>query len=285
MQQFYCVEDAIGYIESHLTSACTGKSIAQHVYYSRYHFHRVFADMARETVNNYLRKRRLTEAAIALIETDQRVLDIALMYQFESQASFTRSFKQMFGTTPARYRRNGKHLYHIYKDKIDLGALKLLHQGITMEPKIVTKDTFHVAGIRYYGANEHDEIGAMWKEFDQRRDQIKNADQSVAYGVCFPIANKAEENEFEYIAAVAVPDLNSIPDGMVGRTIEKQRYAVFTHEGSLDNLQTTFHWVMNTYFPKSEFKPLMQPDFEYYDYKFKGKHDPESKLDLYFPIA
>jgi len=123
MQKFYCVEDAIAYIESHLTTDCAGQTIAKSVYYSRYLFHRVFAEVARETVNNYLRKRRLTEAAKRLIETRERIIDLAVTYQFESQAAFTRSFKQMFGLTPARYRQNAKHLYHLYKQEIDLEAL------------------------------------------------------------------------------------------------------------------------------------------------------------------
>ena len=153
-----------------------------------------------------------------------------------------------------------------------------------MEPKIVNKDKFYVVGVRYYGANQHDEIGQLWQEFDQQRSRITHGDQSIAYGLCFPVENE-EDNEFEYVAGIQVPNLDSIPAGMVGRKIEASRYAVFTHEGTLDKLLVTHRWIMNTYFPKSAYQPRKAPDFEYYDAKFKGKDNLESKLDLYYPIA
>lgn len=47
----------------------------------------------------------MTQSARELITTDQRVIDIAITYQFNSQESFTRAFKKVYDMTPGDYRK------------------------------------------------------------------------------------------------------------------------------------------------------------------------------------
>lgn len=57
------------------------------------------------TITEYNRMRRLANASAALLYTNERILDIALYYQFESQESFTRAFKKIYKLLPGKYRR------------------------------------------------------------------------------------------------------------------------------------------------------------------------------------
>ncbi|MCG7410731.1 AraC family transcriptional regulator [Paenibacillus sp. ACRRX] len=99
------VEDAILYIEHHLKEDVDFEDIAKHTAVSRYHLHRVFQGHVGVSAASYLRERRLSEAAIDLLYTDKRILDISLEYRFAGQDSFTRSFKQYYGFTPQQYRK------------------------------------------------------------------------------------------------------------------------------------------------------------------------------------
>ncbi|WP_090917197.1 AraC family transcriptional regulator [Bacillus sp. 103mf] len=95
---------AIDYMEKHIEEELNLEEVASYCAMSMYHFHRVFQDNIGMSVNSYIRKRRLTYAAQALVMTNRSVLDIAVQYGFSSQEAFTRAFKGMFHLPPKRYR-------------------------------------------------------------------------------------------------------------------------------------------------------------------------------------
>ncbi|MHB1456254.1 MAG: GyrI-like domain-containing protein [Armatimonadota bacterium] len=154
-----------------------------------------------------------------------------------------------------------------------------------MPPKIVTKDSFMVVGTEYIGKNENGEIPQMWgDDFMPRIDEITNAvNPSVFYGVC-TCMNTVEAGVFSYIAGREVSSLEDIPAGMVGKAIPANTYAVFTHIGSLSNLGSTWMSIYNEWLPASGYQQSGDPDFEYYDGRFKDNSD-ESELDIYIPIT
>ncbi|QQK75584.1 helix-turn-helix transcriptional regulator [Salicibibacter cibarius] len=99
------IQEALNFIEQHLTDHMQLSSLAKHVGYSKFHFHRIFRKIIGKSVVDYIRERRMTRAAEDLIATDQRVIDIALRYRFGSQESFTKAFKKGYDMAPGRYRK------------------------------------------------------------------------------------------------------------------------------------------------------------------------------------
>lgn len=95
---------AIDYIESHLHEKTDLKTIAESMHYSKYHLHRMFTDTVGLTIRAYAQRRRLTEAAKQLVFSDKSILEIALTAGYESQQSFTDSFRAMYKKAPNRYR-------------------------------------------------------------------------------------------------------------------------------------------------------------------------------------
>ncbi|MDP0699525.1 helix-turn-helix domain-containing protein, partial [Klebsiella pneumoniae] len=75
---------------------------------SKWHLQRVFKEMKGCTLGEYVRKRRLLEAAKSLRNGNLPILDIAMQYGFSSQATFTRIFKKHFDITPAKFRQSGQ---------------------------------------------------------------------------------------------------------------------------------------------------------------------------------
>ena len=107
------VNRAIAFMEDHLTCAMQPQHVASAAGYSRFHFDRLFLATLGETPADYLRKRRLSEAARELVTTHKPLVEIALDYQFQSQEAFTRAFKRMFGVSPGTYRKRG-HFVRAY---------------------------------------------------------------------------------------------------------------------------------------------------------------------------
>ena len=85
------INTAIAYMEDHLNEQITLEDIAKHVNLSVFHFHRAFSMLTGMSPSEYLRKRRLSKAAAELIDSDDKVIDIALKYGYETPESFTKS--------------------------------------------------------------------------------------------------------------------------------------------------------------------------------------------------
>ena len=92
------------YIDSHLNEPISLTQLARAAGYSPWHAARAFKALVGEPPLNYIRKRRLSEAALRLRDGG-RVIDVALDFLFGSQEGFTRAFHRAFGLPPGRYRR------------------------------------------------------------------------------------------------------------------------------------------------------------------------------------
>ena len=101
------VIQAIQFIEDNLTRKLDLGAVAEAVHYSPYHLHRLFAGVMGMTVHDYVRRRKLTEAARQLAFSDAPILQVALTAGYESQQSFSGIFKAMYKLSPAEYRRRG----------------------------------------------------------------------------------------------------------------------------------------------------------------------------------
>lgn len=99
------IRKSIDYIERHMTKRITVEELSKQAVFSSAHFYRIFNTMVGFTVADYTRRRRLTRAALDLVHTDKRIIDIALEYRFQSQEAFTRAFKKMFAMAPGEYRK------------------------------------------------------------------------------------------------------------------------------------------------------------------------------------
>jgi len=99
------IQETIEYIEKNLHEELSLESTAQHVGFSKFHYHRIFQKEVGVTVSEYIRYRRIANAANLLLYSDEKIIDIALYYRFESQESFTRSFKKYYQLPPGQYRK------------------------------------------------------------------------------------------------------------------------------------------------------------------------------------
>ena len=104
------VNEIVRWLESQLqrNEGIKIDTIADKSGYSKWHLQRVFKELKGCTLGEYVRKRRLLEAAKSLREGNLPILDIALQYGFISQATFTRIFEKHFDTTPAKFRQVGE---------------------------------------------------------------------------------------------------------------------------------------------------------------------------------
>lgn len=279
------IQRAVDYIELNLQKTLRLSDIAKEIGYSMYHFDRIFKYTLGESIIEYVRKRRLTEAANELIRTNNRIIDIAIKYGFDSQQAFTTAFTKYYNTPPGKYRKNGKNLTLLEKKILSIDTINHAKDLAKRKPRVVIMDTFSVMGMEYFGANLNGEIPDLWSMFLKNIKEIEHIkNPGVTLGICDHVDDyDPEVSEFSYMSCVEIKDYTKIPENMIVKKIPKQKYVVFTHKGSVENLEETYKYIYGTYFLKSDYQIADASDFELYDERFTVD-DCNSEMDIFIPV-
>ncbi|MBX9688182.1 MAG: AraC family transcriptional regulator [Candidatus Obscuribacterales bacterium] len=283
------VLDAVRYIELHLDEDLNPSLVATQIGYSEFHFHRIFLAALGESVSEYIRRRRLHEAARRLVQGDESIMNLALRCKFESQEAFTRAFKKQFGETPGRFRKQILESFGPAKTGLKEATQKTCWRDMEMECKIVSREAEYAIGMGgSFIPKSVPAINALWNRFLSRSGEIKQSKAGLALGICcnaHPDLKKENDECIIYVAALPVEHFDEIdlPEGMLVCKLEAGRYAVFTHKGPLRNLPESINYIWGEFIPNSNFKFRDAPDFELYDERF----DPDKldgEIDIYVPI-
>lgn len=104
------MEEAVAYLEDHLDGEIDLLIPARITGFSLWSFQRAFSLVAHVPVGEYIRRRRLSRAMQDLTGGQDKVIDIALRYGYESPAAFSRAFSQQYGMSPTSARNAGRVL-------------------------------------------------------------------------------------------------------------------------------------------------------------------------------
>ena len=95
------MNSVLEYIEDNLDGEISDDRIAILSANSKGMFQRIFTMITDMTLSEYIRKRRLTRATADIQNTDEKIIDIAIKYGYNSPDAFTTAFKSFHGITPS----------------------------------------------------------------------------------------------------------------------------------------------------------------------------------------
>lgn len=99
------------YIEDHLQEKVTLEELAKQLHYSKFYLLHEFKEATRQSLYNYVKRRRLNEAAKSLLYSDQRIIEVAFHSGYQSQQAFTKAFEELFKLSPKQYRLQNKKFF------------------------------------------------------------------------------------------------------------------------------------------------------------------------------
>lgn len=134
------LERVLTYIDQHIHEKISLTELADIVGYSPFYFSKLFAEAMGMPVTGYIRIRKLQYALCSLLE-GKKVLEVSLMYAFESHEGFTRSFSKLFGSTPSTVR---KYLTSYQVPKYRLPDLDLGGKNMEMSKEITLFNHMHL---------------------------------------------------------------------------------------------------------------------------------------------
>lgn len=220
------IGEAISYIEDNIIEDLTIEQISNHAHLSSFYFQKGFAMLCGFTIGEYIRQRRLTLAGNEIVSSDEKIIDIALKYGYESPDSFTKAFTRFHGVTPTAVRKNGAMIKSFASLKIKFA----LEGGYIMDYKIVEKEAFTILGAsrKFKYDNAKAEIPQFWTEhYKSGKGQFVCG----MYGVC--IDESIGSDEFEYLIADDYTPSREIPADFVTKIIPKHTWAVFACKGAM----------------------------------------------------
>lgn len=281
MEWTKCISNAISYIEDNISHELTMEDIAKSGMISPYYFQKGFALLCGFTVGDYIKKRRLTLAGAEVLSTDNRIIDIAMKYGYDSPDSFTKAFTRFHGSTPTSVRKGDAMI----KTFAPLTVKFSLEGGYTMDYKIVKKDEFTVIG----GSTKlnYDEapvaIPNFWAEFSKSG---KNEQICTMYGINIDESMKGDT--FEYLIADNYDPTKDIPEGFVTKVIPELTWAVFACNGPMPvAIQDTNKRIFSEWLPNGEYEIAAGYNIEMYDVPDKypnGVNDENYYCEVWIPV-
>lgn len=288
------IKDSIGtcinYIEDNLHNRISLDDIAEHTGMSKYHLHRMFKALTGESLMDYIQSRKLTSSINELVNTNERMIDIAFDYGFEYEQSYIRAFRKKFGYTPLKVRNDRISL--IIKEKININEFLSVNNSVTYKPFFVFKQKFFLAGNQHiiYSKSGDSTANRFGRDFFYNcRDKITNpANPNVYFG--YTDWSRNNEGFIYYVPSIEVSDLSAVPDGMAGIAIPAHKYVVFRFVGFFrpDDIngrqvgRLLVHMYSKWIF-QSGYKFADTFRFEYIDTSLCK--DNYCELDVYQPIA
>ena len=268
----------IDYIETVLEDEIDEKKITHLSGYSYAMFSRLFSILTETTLSEYLRGRKLTEAAIALRDTDEKVIDIAFRFGYESSDSFGTAFKNFHGFTPSEV-RNGKPFKLISRIQLAL----TVKGGRSMNITIQKKGSFTVAGFNEENINSS-LCPKVWNKLYEKysQEELASLGDGESGGICHDVESP---NVINYMAGYIVTDVDKAKSmGLDILEVEEAEYAIVELKGVVPEcIHNGWKYVMEVFFPEHGYVHSGSPDFEYY---YEGNMDSKDyKMELWIPIV
>ena len=257
MEWVKTINNAIEYMENHLTDDITLGDIAESVYISAFHFQRAFSMMTGISPAEYLRNRRLSQAGAELANGNERVIDIAMKYGYESSESFTKAFSRFHGFSPMQVRKGSPLKYmNRYKIRITIDG------GSIMEYKIEKWEAMDllVHTKNFHAETSENEIPAFWDEYYSNEEYRRIPGY---LGIC--AQKETESAMFQYGIGCKASDVDGIPEGFEIIHIPEYSWAVFRCVGpSSEAIQAMWDKIYNEWLPITEYELIPEYYIENY---------------------
>lgn len=284
MPDLQIIARAIDFIEANLQSPITIADVAESVSYSLFHFCRVFNQVAHHTPYDYLIRRRLVESTHPLLNTDKKILEIALEFQFSNPETFSRAFRRMFGILPSELRRGGRLDRRHLMPKWTLAHLEHISKGHYLLPVVEERGPARVAGVMTLVQDDSSVIPELWDWF---WNELERMGDTFSSGDFYSISMYSKDGHPEshlYMAGVELIGSEEVGDVFVEKQFPAMKVAHFVHKGSLCERHLTLDYAYHAWLPRSNEQLSFPWVMENLGQECWGAKGAESETAIYIPI-
>ncbi len=293
MEWLTAIRTAIGYMEGHLTDDVGLEDVARAVHLSPFFLQRGFSLLTGCGVGEYLRDRRLYEAALDLQKSREKVIDLALKYGYETPESFAKAFARFHGATPTQVREGAA-----IRSFLPLTIQLSIQGGSQMDYKITPMFPFKVIGFQkeFDYETSYAEIPKFWDEICEKyaypvyagNEPANPWEQALVdncigeYGVCI---DDIPGGKFRYLIAGRYTG-GPVPEGMVLYEFPRGEWAVFNCVGpNPQTLQSVNTRIFREWLPGNpDYELSGNATVEWYDCVNGEMTDPDYHSAIWVPV-
>jgi len=272
---------AVNYIEGRIMSDLDFAEIAKVAHCSMYHFQRMFNCMTGMPLSEYIRRRRMSLAAVDLQSGSEKIIDVALKYGYNSPTAFNRAFQSVHGIAPSLVKQEGASVksYSPINFKITITGTEGLNY------RIEKKDAFRVVGVSVELEreleNSYELVSQMWRLAAANGTTSKLTamrDGQPAGLMTVMVCNDTIE---QWRCYAAVSSTKKIDGTLEEYTVPPYTWAIFPGEGKdPEAIWELWRKVIDEFLATSGYEYDNGPDIEVY-----FNDDPlNTKFELWVPV-
>lgn len=270
---------AIGHIEENLAGEIDYEQLGRIACCSSYHFQRMFSYMAGMSLSEYIRKRKMSLAAVDLQDGKSRIIDVAAKYGYSSPTAFNRAFQSIHGVAPSAVRLEGTSI-----KSFPPITFKITIKGAEeMNYRIETKEAFRIVGVSVPLEKEIEKnfsvIPSKWQEvsMDGTLQRLIGMMDTAPMGV-LGVSHCSKEEDWRYYIAVST---SKEGEGFEEYIVPAATWAVFSGSGTNQSIQDLERRILTEWLPTSGYEYGNAPDIEVYI-----NLDPQNaKYEVWIPIT
>ena len=270
--------EAVRYLEDHLTEETDYKALGRIACCSSYHFQRMFAYMAGVPLSEYIRRRRMSLAAADLLGRDMKIVDVAAKYGYSSPTAFNRAFQSVHGIAPSAVKNGG-----VSVKSFPPVTFKITVKGVEeMNYRIEKKEAFRIVGVSVPLDRDIEKnfavIPSKWQETAengtlQRLAGLMDTEPMGVLGVS--VCNELEPWKY-FIEESSTKEA----EGLAEYVVPAATWAVFPGEGANQSIQELERRIVTEWLPDSGYEYGSAPDVEVY-----LNPDPQNaRYEVWIPV-
>ncbi len=270
---------AMDEIEAQLTGEIDYQRLGQIACCSAYHFQRMFAYMAGVPLSEYIRRRRMSLAAVDLQSGEEKVIDVAAKYGYQSPTAFNRAFQSIHGVAPSAVRQGG-----VTVKSFPPLTFKITVKGVEeMNYRLEEHGPFRIIGTSVPLDKDIEKnfqtLPAKWAEVaaDGTLQRLVTLMDAQPMGVLGISCCNDEEAWRYYIAVTSTKPAPEFEEYIVPAAT----WAIFPGEGTNASIQDLERRILTEWLPTSGYEYGDAPDVEVY-----LSPDPENaKYEVWIPVV
>lgn len=273
------LNSAMNYIEEHIRNDLKYEEAAKIACCSTYHFQRMFSYMADIPLSEYIRRRKMSLAAVDLQSGNEKVIDIALKYGYDSPTAFNRTFQSIHGIAPSQAKEAG-----VVLKSFPPISFKIIIKGVAeMNYRIEKKEAFRTIGVSEPLQPELEKnfeiVPKMWENaaINGTIPKLAAAMDGMPMGL-LGVSSCNEPEHWRY--HIAVTSSQPIDDTLEEYMVPAATWAIFSGEGTNKSIQELEKRIITEWLPTSGYEYANAPDIEVY-----LSADPHNaKYEVWIPV-
>ncbi len=254
---------AVNYIEDNISDEISYEQAAKIACCSTYHFQRMFSYMAGVPLSEYIRRRRMSLAAVDLRGKDEKIIDVALKYGYSSPTAFNRAFKAIHGIAPSSLKKDGVTMksYPPISFKITVKGVEELNY------RIEEKEPFRIVGVSHSLDKEIEKnfaiVPNMWHTaaMDGTISKLAAMMNNQPMGL-LGVSSCNDCEEWKYF--IAVSSTSEIDETLEEYIVPASTWAIFAGSGTNISIQELEQRIITEWLPTSGYEYANAPDIEVY---------------------